>query len=91
MGILDFIFRHRKSGRVARDRLKLVLMQDRSSLPPALLEALQAELVRVISKHVRVKRDDLMVTVEREGKHNLLVINVPFSAPKRQGFRQSLA
>ncbi|MBI1748354.1 MAG: cell division topological specificity factor MinE [Acidobacteria bacterium] len=86
MNLLDFIFRRNgsSSSETAKNRLKLVLIQDRSSLPASLLDTLRDELLRVISKHVKVDKGDIEVSISRAQNYNTLVVNVPFRAPKRQ-------
>jgi cell division topological specificity factor len=68
----------------AKERLKLVLMQDRSSLPANLLDVLKGELINAISKHVKVNKEEIEVSISRVNNYNTLVVNVPFSASKKQ-------
>ena len=44
---------------VAKNRLKLVLMQDRTNLTPYLLERMRGEMIEVLSKYVEMDKDEL--------------------------------
>ena len=55
---LDRIFGHdRKSANEAKERLKLVLIHDRTDLAPGVLESLKDELIEVISRYVAIDPD----------------------------------
>jgi cell division topological specificity factor len=61
----------------ARNRLKLVLMHDRTQLSPGILEAMRDELVEVISKYVVIDKDALDLSLENESSTIALVANIP--------------
>lgn len=61
----------------ASNRLKLVLMHDRSNLPPSTMEQMRDELVDVISKYVEIDRDALDLNLESESNTIALVANIP--------------
>lgn len=61
----------------ACNRLKLVLMHDRTRLSPGLLEQMRDELVEVISKYVEIDRDALDLNLETESDTIALVANIP--------------
>ncbi len=50
---------------VAKDRLRLVLVHDRSMLPPETLDALRAELIEVVSRYFEVDHATLSMDVQR--------------------------
>ena len=60
--------REPSSGEVAKERLRLVLTQDRAGISPALLETLKDEIIMVISRHVDVDVDGVQVTVTQSGR-----------------------
>ena len=45
---------NRRSARQAKERLKLVLIHDRTDLSPGELEALKDDLIEVISRHIEI-------------------------------------
>lgn len=62
----------------AKNRLKLVLMHDRTQLSPALLEEMRDEMVRVISKYVEIDQSALELNLESDESNTVaLVANIP--------------
>lgn len=61
----------------ACNRLKLVLMHDRTQLSPVVMEQLRDELVEVISKYVEIDRSALDLNLESESNTIALVANIP--------------
>lgn len=67
-----------KSSRtMARDRLKLVLMQDRSALPAPIMEKIRIEILQVLSKYLEIDEKALDFSVERADDAVALVANIP--------------
>jgi cell division topological specificity factor len=86
--VVDFIQRllGRKpagSGDVARQRLRMVLMQDRASIAPALWAALKEDLLAVIRRYLEIDEDTMEVDLEREGEAVALVATIPIRRVKR--------
>ena len=46
-----------ESKNVARNRLKLVLMQDRTNLTPKILEQMRGELIDLLSRYVELDKE----------------------------------
>jgi cell division topological specificity factor len=65
------------SGKVAKERLRLVLAHDRTSISPALLETLKDEIIAVISRHVAIDADDVQVTFSQNARESRLVADIP--------------
>jgi len=61
----------------ACNRLKLVLMHDRSQLSPGQMQQMRDELVEVISRYVEIDRDALDLCLEAESNTIALVANIP--------------
>ncbi len=62
---------------VARSRLKLVLMQDRTNLTPKILEQMRGELIDLLSKYVELDKDLLELNFEQEGDQVALMLSIP--------------
>lgn len=60
----------------AKNRLRLVLMHDRTQLSPSLLENMRDELVQVISKYVEIDQTALDLCLEQETNTIALVANI---------------
>lgn len=69
------------TGKVAKERLKLVLEYDRSRLTPAQLELIRDEIIEVLSRHVEVASTGVQVTLAQGGR---LVAEIPLG-PDRGG------
>lgn len=84
MEILSFL-KKKKSSSVAKDRLKLVLIHDRTMLSPRVLQALKEELIQVISKYVDIDKDSINIEVCQESKKDreaALIANIPIKMKK---------
>lgn len=68
----------------AKDRLKLVLMHDRSDIPATMMEAIRAEMIQVLSKYVEIDTEALEVQLEREQGAIGLVLNIPIRRVKTE-------
>ena len=62
---------------IASNRLKLVLMQDRTNLDSSTLEKMRVELVEVISKYVEIDKEEFAVNLENAGESVALMLNIP--------------
>ncbi len=75
------------SKNVAKERLKLVLVHDRSNCTPELLELLKADILNSISEHVDYDPQDMdiKITKTREDADGnpILVASIPIKNMKR--------
>lgn len=65
------------SAEIAKERLKLVLVTDRSSLPQERLEAMQAEILEVIKRYMDIDEPQIAMKVEQRERENYLVADIP--------------
>lgn len=75
---------------VACNRLKFVLMQDRTNLTPQLLERMKGELIDLLSKYVEMDRDALELNFEQEGDSMALMLSIPVVRAKDEEEIQEL-
>lgn len=68
---------------IAKERLRLVLVHDRSSSSPELLSALKEELIRVIREYLDIDEEALVVDLANEDDSVALIANIPV-----RGFRR---
>ena len=61
----------------AKSRLQPILIQDRASVDPGILEALREDLMGVLASYFEVIDDALDVQFERDGASLALVANIP--------------
>ena len=62
---------------VATNRLKLVLMQDRTNLTPRILEQMRGELIDLLSRYVELDKELLDLNFEQEGDQVALMLSIP--------------
>lgn len=84
MGLLDLFRRTPPSASVAKERLRIIVAQERSTRgAPDYLPLLRRELLEVIRKYVQVDPDAVKVHVEREEGQEVLELSV--SLPGKAG------
>ncbi len=77
MSIFDFLKPKKNTASVAKDRLRIIIAQERSSHgQPDYLPLLRRELLEVIRKYVNVDVDAVKVDVVKDGEHDVLDISV---------------
>lgn len=78
----------KKSKTVAKERLKLVLVHDRTNCSPEFLETIKSEIIEVIKKHLEVDEQelDIQITTNVDGESGkpTLVANIPIKELKRK-------
>ena len=62
---------------VACNRLRVVLMQDRTNLTPELLQRMRQELIDLLSKYVEMDKDALELNFDQEGGQMALMLSIP--------------
>ena len=79
--VLNFFQNEKSDGdsskNTATNRLKLVLMQDRSNLDGATMQKMREQLIAVISKYIEIDKDALNLNLESEGDEIALMLNIP--------------
>lgn len=74
----------KKSASSAKERLQLVLIHDRTDLTPAMLEALKDDLIAAISKHIEIDPASVRIEVERDGRAQRLMADIPLRGATRR-------
>ena len=77
MGLFDFLKAKKNTAETAKNRLQIIIAQERSSRgAPDYLPLLRRELLEVIKKYVNVDVDAVKVDVIKDGDHDVLDISV---------------
>ncbi|MCI7090806.1 MAG: cell division topological specificity factor MinE [Veillonellaceae bacterium] len=71
------MFKKEKSGKVAKKRLQMVLIQDRASVSPEVMEKLRDDIIQVISKYMVINKTDMEISLENVEDSVALVANIP--------------
>lgn len=83
-GFLERLFGKKSSASSAKERMQLVLIHDRSNLSPGVLEDLRDEIVQVISRHVEIDPSEVRLEMERDGRQQRLVADIPLKPSRRR-------
>ncbi len=86
--MLEFISRilgkeSTSSKNVAKERLRLVLVHDRTSISPYVLNRLKEDLIKVISNYMEIDESALEVSLSQDDKEVALVANIPVLKMKK--------
>ena len=77
MGLFDFLKAKKNTAETAKNRLQIIIAQERSSRgAPDYLPLLRRELLEVIKKYVNVDVDAVKVDLLKDGDHDVLDISV---------------
>jgi len=84
MGVFAFMNGRKKltPGEMAKERLKVVLVQDRIKLNPQMLELIRADLMAAISRRLEIDEQDVEVSLSHEDRWDKLYVNVPIKRQK---------
>ncbi len=83
MGFFDTLLgrsssrRSPSSANLAKQRLVEVLVQDHVKITPEVMEAIRADILRILSRHLDVDADKLQINLTRTDRGDNLVANVP--------------
>jgi cell division topological specificity factor len=83
MGLLALFKRQPKSANIAKERLRIIVAQERTARGgPDYLPLLRRELLEVIRKYVNVDPDAIVVSLEKEDGHEVLELSVALPEKK---------
>jgi len=84
-GFWDRVFgRETTSAQQAKERLKLVLVHDRTDISPGALEVLKDELIATISRHIDIDPDAVRIEMSQEGREQRLIADIPLRPARRR-------
>ena len=85
--MLEFISRmlgkEPASKNVAKERLRLVLVHDRATISPHMLNQLKEDLIKVISNYMDIDEGALEVNLNQDDREVALIANIPVIKMKR--------
>lgn len=77
MGLLAFFRRPQPTANVAKERLRIIVAQERSARGgPDYLPTLRRELMEVIRKYINVDPEAVQINLEKEDGHEVLEFSV---------------
>ncbi|MCC7117348.1 MAG: cell division topological specificity factor MinE [Anaerolineales bacterium] len=81
---MDFFTRKRSSASSAKERLRLVLIHDRTDLTPEEMEALKDDLLKTIARHIEIDPETIQIGLEKDGREQRLVADIPLRGNARR-------
>lgn len=76
-------FFKKSSRQIAKDRLKILLISDRVSCSPQMMELIKQDIAKVISKYMKIDTDSMEIEINNTStkgklvKHPTLYANIP--------------
>ena len=64
------------SGKVARDRLKVVLIHDRASVSPEVMEHLRHDILDVVGRYLDINPEEMDISLAKDEDSGALVPNL---------------
>ncbi|MCK4490961.1 MAG: cell division topological specificity factor MinE, partial [Anaerolineales bacterium] len=65
----------------ARDRLRLVLINDRTDLSSEAMESLKDDLLDVLSRYIKIDPKSIRIDITQEGRQQRLIADIPIAGP----------
>jgi cell division topological specificity factor len=69
------------SAEKAKERLRLVLINDRTDLSSAAMESLKDDLLDVLSKYIQIDPTAMKIDITKEGRQQRLIADIPIAGP----------
>ncbi len=94
MSLIDKLFgKKTKTASVARDRLQIIITQERANRnnannTPDYLPTLQKELLEVLSKYVKIELEDINIAREEQDGVEMLALNITLPEHKPEPEKQ---
>lgn len=76
--------RKESSSSVAKQRLQMVLIHDRSDVSPGLLDQIKDDIIQVIAKRLAIDPDHVVVNLTQSAQESRLVAEIPLVANGRR-------
>lgn len=68
---------------IAKERLRLVLVHDRTQVSPQYMGLIKEDMIKVVSNYMDINPQEMELNLNREDQTVTLVANIPISAVKR--------
>ena len=90
--MLDIIMKvfgkpEKKSGQIAKERLQVVLIHDRASVSPEIMDRLKDDIITVISKYMVINKNDMEISLANDADSVALVANIPVNSLRHSAMR----
>lgn len=65
------------SGKIAKDRLRVVLIHDRAGISPEVMEHIKDDIIKVISSYMDINQHDMEISLSNDEDAVALLANIP--------------
>jgi cell division topological specificity factor len=65
----------------AKERLRLVLINDRTDLSATALESLKDDLLDVLSRYIKIDAKSMRIDITQDGRQQRLIADIPIAGP----------
>ena len=76
-------FRKNDTTSIAKERLKLILVQDRALLSPSLLNEMKGKIIEVINSYLEINQNEIEIKIGRESRRTTLEAIIPVKGVKK--------
>ena len=81
--IKNFFNPKQNSGQAAKERLMLVLRQDRLNISAPIMEEMKQDILKVILKYVVIDEEGLDIQITQEDGSPIIMANIPVKEVRR--------
>lgn len=60
-----YLFRRKRSGQIAKDRLKILLISDRINCSPEVMNMIKKDIAKVISRYIQIDPGKMEIQVSK--------------------------
>ena len=72
------------SAQAAKRRLLEVVVHDRAEFPPGMVDQIREDIVAVVSRHIKIDRNEVTVNINNMGSKSVLSVDVPLLTDQSQ-------
>jgi len=73
-----------RSSTTAKERLKFVLVHDRTDLSLEKLDQIKNEILEVISRYIDIDPESVVIDIQHDGREQKLIADIPIKNPRRK-------
>ncbi len=70
----------KKSAQTAKERLQVVLIHDRASVSPEIMDNLKNDIIAVTSKYMDLNKSGMEISLANDSESVALVVNIPVNS-----------
>ncbi|MFQ5399740.1 MAG: cell division topological specificity factor MinE [Anaerolineae bacterium] len=72
------------SSKVAKQRLQMVLIHDRSDVSPGLIELIKDDIIEVITRRLAIDPENVVINLTQSARESRLVAEIPLANGRKR-------